>query len=155
MINSKKRAAFAETIKLAIAEDRRVNNNVFKVEGESAKVKSLLSLAVQSAKPEHDTISLTHINYDMDVCSRHTKRKDLVRTAVLLATSRNTTAQENLIQIVSTRLGRIRDKEFHEISKLLSLKSDDLTQQINTFLCLNIDGYEELYNKYNPTYYGL
>ena len=155
MITSKKRAAFAEKIKLAIAENRRVNNNVFKVEDESSKVKSLLSLAVQSSKPVHDTISLTHINHDMDVCSRHTKRKDLVRIAVLLATSRNTTAQENLIEIVRTRLGRIRDKEFHEISKVLSLKSDDLTQQINAFLCLNIDGYEELYDKYNPKYYGL
>ena len=149
MIKNKKSAIFAERIKMAIEEERRINNNVFKVGDESSNVKSLLSLSVQSANPNRDVTSLTHINYDMDVCSRHTKRKDLIRTAILLATSRNTDAQENLIEIVSARIGRIRDKEFVQISKMLSVKPDKIEEQVNNFLCLHINGYEELYNKYN------
>jgi hypothetical protein len=154
MINDKQRL-FAQRVKQAIEDERRVNNNIFKVQDENSRVKSLLSLAVQSAKPKHDTDSLAHINYDMKVCSKHTKRKDLIRTALLLATSRNTSAQENLINVVSDKIGRIRDKEFHEISKLLSVKPDSIAQQINQFLCLHINGYSELYNKYSHKYYGL
>lgn len=153
MINDKQRL-FAQRVKHAIEDERRVNNNIFKVGNENVKVKSLLSLAVQSSKSNHDTDSLAHINYDINMCSKHTKRKDLIRTALLLATSRNTTAQENLIQVISDKIGRIRNKEFHEISKLLSVKPDNVAKQINGFLCLNIVGYKELYDKYNYKYYG-
>ena len=134
----------------------RINSNLLKVKNESSEVKSLLSLAVQTSKPEnfkHDPQSFNQICYDMYTHTSRTDRKKLLRTCILLATSRNTIAQENLIEVISKHIGKIKDKDYLFIANLISLKDAREVELVNDFLGYYLDGYTELHNKYCSKYY--
>lgn len=129
-------------------KDRRINSNIFKVEDESPNVKSLLSMAVSASKLNCKTDKYKQLCYDISFQSRHTKRRDLIRTLLLLATSRNESAKTILIEIINLRIGAIKEKEYIAIAKVLRKKEDCLANHINEFLCYNVNGYNELHNKH-------
>ena len=98
---------------------QRINENLLKVKNESSQVKGLLSLDVQSARQNEYSYNSAHsVNDELHTHARFTKRKDLLRTSILLATSRNTEAQQNLVDVISLRLGRIKDKDYKYIAEI-------------------------------------
>lgn len=135
----------------------RINENLLKVKTESGDVKSLLSLSLQSSKTktEYNTIEHNPFYADMSVYSYKTNRKDLLRTCIILATSRNTIAQENLIEVISTRLGKIKEKDYKYIANLISLKDPYIVEKVNDFLSYHLNGYHEQHRKYYNQYYGV
>ena len=136
----------------------RINENLLKVAGESTSVKSLLNLSVQTARPGHDKYgpnSRYDVYQDMNLCASCTSRKDLLRTCILLATSRNTVAQENLMDVISIRLGRIKDKDYQYIASLIYLKDTNIVDRVNDYLTYNLSGYEDMHKKYGSKYYGI
>lgn len=134
----------------------RINENLLKVKNESSDVKRLLSTSLQSAKTKSELNDISHNPFyaDMDIYSRHTNRKDLLRTCVILGTSRNTTAQENLIDVIKLRLGRIKEKDYKYITDLISAKDPYIVEKVNDFLCFHLDGYREHYRKFYNQHYG-
>lgn len=134
----------------------RINENLLKVKDESSDVKSMLSLGVQSSNigAHHDASTHIDILNNIDIYSRHTSRHDLLRTAIILATSRNTLAQENLIDVVRLRLGKIKDKDYKFVADLIYLKNPIIVDKVNKYLCLNLPGYDEMYRKYYKQYYA-
>ena len=136
----------------------RINQNLLKVKNESHEVKSLLSLGVQTSKPHRDKYGVKtfyDIYKDLDLCANCTCRKDLLRVCILLATSRNTIAQENIIDVVSTKLGRINDKDYKYIAELIHLKDSMIVEHVNDFLSYYLDGFADLHKKYYNQYYGI
>lgn len=136
----------------------RINNNLLQVKDESRDVKSLLSLAVQTSKPnkyKHDPHGFNQICYDMFIHTKHTDRKNLLRTCILLATSRNTVAQENLIEVISKHLGKIKEKDYIYVAELIYLKDSKIVEQINDFLGYYLEGYTDLHNKHGAQYYAI
>ena len=134
----------------------RINQNLLKVKQESKNVKSLLSLGVQSSLPKTETRSTSSTSPVIDdICynSRRTSRKDLLRTCILLATSRNTQAQENLINVIRIRLDKIKEKDYKYIADLIYLKDPIIVEKVNAFLCFNLEGYMELHKKFYKHYY--
>jgi hypothetical protein len=89
----------------------------------------------------------------MNIQTLYTSRKDLLRTCIILATSRNTVAQENLIDVISARLGRIKDKDYHYIAELIHLKDAKIVERVNDFLSYYLIGYDEMHKKYRKNYY--
>lgn len=146
MIKNRQTFSLSLDLNQIINERRRVNNNIFKVEDEKHLPETF---AEQNCKPTHEASFHVHIS------SHRAKRKDLISTALTIATSCTTVAQENIMDTISVRLGKIKDKEYRQIAKELSLKEDEIAEQINEFLCFYINGYEALHNKYCPKYYGL
>ena len=134
----------------------RINENLLPVKDEHGKVKSLLSIAVNSAKSiqNNDFTSYQNDLNDIDLYSRHTKRSDLLRTCIILGTSRNTEAQENLISVMRVRLGKIKEKDYREVAKLISHKDPMLVEKVNNFLSAKLVGYAELHRKFYNEYYG-
>ncbi len=136
----------------------RINNNLLKVEKENRSIKHLLKLAIESANPDkcrYDYNSFNEIYHDINVYSRCTDRKDLLRTCILLATSRNNLAQENLIDVIRLRLGRITDKDYKYIANIIYLKDPAIVEQVNDFLGYYLDNYTDLHRKYYKKYYGI
>lgn len=134
----------------------RINENLLKVENENYEIKTLLNLAVQSSNPkkyDRGSRSKNDVLFDMEMLSSYTKRKDLLRTAILLGTSRNIKAQQNLINIIRTRLGKIKEDDFEYITKLIYLKDQSIVDKVNAFLCKNLIDYELQYNKFYNKYY--
>jgi len=135
----------------------RINNNLLKVKDQPSEVKSLLSLAVQTSKPEkykHDYVGFNQINFDMIKQTGRTNRYDLLSTCIILATSRNTTAQENLIEVIGKHLGKLKDKDYKYIAEQICLKDSKTVAQVNDFLSYYLDGYAELHKKYIDKYYA-
>lgn len=136
----------------------RINQNLIKVKNESHEVKSLLSLGVQTSKPRRDKYGVDtfyDIYKDLDLCASCTNRKDLLRVCILLATSRNTIAQENIIDVISVKLGKIKDKDYKYIADIIHLKDATIVEHINDFLSYYLDGFETLHKKYYNHYYGI
>ncbi len=133
----------------------RINDNLLKVQDESREVKSLLSLGVQSAKSNDDKCIDYHYNihHDLNLSATFTSRKDLLRTCILLATSRNTVAQENLMDVISIKLGRIKDKDYRYIANLIYLKDVRIVNRVNNYLSLNLEGFSEMHKKYGKEFY--
>jgi len=132
----------------------RINENLLKVKHENRDVKTLLSLGLQTTKPatnDHNSDSSTTdcLNYN----TLRTSRKDLLRTCILLATSRNTQAQENLMGVIRIRLGKIKEKDYKYIAELIYLKDPTIVEKVNNFLCFNLEGYRELHKKFYKDYY--
>lgn len=137
---------------------RRINQNLLKVKNESHEVKALLSLGVQTSKPRRDKYGVTtfyDIYKDLNLCASCTSRKDLLRVCILLATSRNTIAQENIIDVVSIKLGKIKDKDYKYIADLIHLKDARIVEHINDFLCYYLDGFADLHKKYYKQFYNI
>ncbi|MFQ6724371.1 MAG: hypothetical protein ACLRFE_03465 [Clostridia bacterium] len=132
----------------------RINENLLKVKNESPKVKSLLSLSVQSSSINNCEYTNSILG-DINLASRTTTRTDLLRTVIILATSRNTIAQENLMEVLRIRIGKINDKDYKFIANLISLKNPHIVDKVNNFLCRNLNGYADLHNKYFYKYYGI
>ena len=134
----------------------RINENLLKVKNENTNVKALLSTAVEASKPEYDLdiLNLNSIYDGMVNTCRRTKREDLLRTCIILGTSRNTQAQENLICVLRAHLGKIKEKDYKYIADLIYLKDSAIVEKINNFLCYNLYGYNELHKKYYKNYYG-
>jgi hypothetical protein len=136
----------------------RINENLLKVKDESSEVKTLLSLGVQSTnvdKCKYDTNSFNEVFNDINMYSYYTSRSDLLRTSILLATSRNTDAQQNIMNVIRIRLGKIRDKDYKFIANLIYLKNPVIVDKVNTYLCYNLEGFEEMHNKYFKRYYQI
>ena len=134
----------------------RINENLLKVKNEAPEVKRLLSIGVQSSKIKYDKYGASccrSVLGDMDNYARYTSRTDLLRTCILLATSRNTTAQENLIHVISIKLGKIREKDYKYIATLLCTKPTAIVDRVNDFLGYYLEGYTDLHNKYGSKYY--
>ena len=133
----------------------RINDNLLKVQEESSEVKSLLSLGVQSSKSNDDKCPDFHhsIHHDLNLSATCTSRKDLLRTCILLATSRNTVAQENLMDVISIKLGRIKDKDYRYIANLVYLKDVQIVNRVNNYLSQNLEGFSEMHKKYGKEYY--
>ena len=135
----------------------RINDNLLKVSDESSDVKSLLSLSVQSANTERSRCTPTsaiEVLNDINLHSRSTSRHDLLRTAIILATSRNTQAQENLIEVIRFRIGKVKDKDYKFIADLISLKNPKIVERVNDFLSYYLQGFEDMHKKYYKQYYG-
>ena len=137
----------------------RINENLLKVSEESSDVKSLLSLGVLSSKSGKNkrgkNLSQCVIDeLNASMYKNHIKRKDLLRTCILLGTSRNTKAQQNLIEIISKRLGEIHEDDYKFIAKLIYLNDDEVVSKVNKFLCSHIIGYQALHHKFYNDYYG-
>ena len=130
----------------------RINENLLKVKDEPAEVKSLLSLGVQTSKVGHEQYG--HIQHDLLTSARFTSRKDLLNTCILIATSRNTVAQENIMDVVRIRLGRIKDKDYRYIANLIYLKENAIVDRVNAYLSRNLVGFSEMHKKYGKEYYG-
>ena len=133
--------------------NRRINDNLLKVENESSQVKSLLSLGVNTSSDNSQLVE-DSLN-DMDVYSRHTTRNDLLRTAIILGTSRNTYARENIMNVIRIRLGKIKDKDYKFIADLIYLKNPQIVERVNNYLCQNLVGFSELHGKYFRRYYSI
>lgn len=133
--------------------NRRINDNLLKVEDESSQVKSLLSLGVNTSSDNSQLVE-DSLN-DMDVYSRHTTRNDLLRTAIILGTSRNTYARENIMNVLRIRLGKIKDKDYKFIADLIYMKNPQLVERVNNYLCQNLVGFSELHGKYFKKYYSI
>lgn len=135
----------------------RINENLLKVKNESQDVKSLLSLSVQSAKTDGRFTKTTAIEMlnDINLHSRSTSRHDLLRTAIILATSRNTQAQENLIEVIRFRIGKVKDKDYKFIADLIYLKDPKIVERVNDFLSYYLQGFEDMHKKYYKQYYGM
>lgn len=135
----------------------RINDNLLKVRDESSEVKSLLSLGVQTTKPNNskyapnDDFSIFH---DLNLAATCTSRKELLRTCILLATSRNTVAQENLMDVICLKLGRIKGKDYRYIANLIYLKDARIVETVNNYLSQNLEGFNEMHKKYCHEYYG-
>ncbi len=137
---------------------RRINENLLKVKDESSEVKSLLSLGLQSTNPDrckYDSSSFNEVFSDINMYSYYSSRRDLLRTAIILGTSRNTQAQENIMSVIRIRLGKIRDKDYIFIADLISLKNPVIVDKVNAYLCQNLEGFEEMHNKYFKQYYAI
>ncbi|MBQ8522877.1 MAG: hypothetical protein IJ458_04410 [Clostridia bacterium] len=137
---------------------RRINDNLLKVKDESKEVKSLLSLGVQSTNPDrckYDESNFDEVFGDINMYSYYTSRNDLLRTAIILGTSRNTQAQQNIMEVIRIRIGKVRDKDYKFIADLISLKNPIIVDKVNTYLCHNLEGYSELHSKYFKKYYGI
>ena len=134
----------------------RINENLLPVKDENGKVKSLLSLAINSSKAiqNNDYASYNDAINDINLYSRRTDRKDLLRACITLGTSRNTEAQENLISVLRIRLGKIREKDYKYIANLISVKDPHIVEKVNKYLCFNLEGYHELHRKFYAEYYG-
>lgn len=128
----------------------RINNNVLKVKDEPSEVKSILSLGLQSAKHDAD-FSIVH---DLNLAASCTSRKELLHVSMLLATSRNTVAQENIMNVISIKLGRIKDKDYKYIANLIYLKDDETVLRVNNYLSNNLEGFDEMHKKYRKNYYA-
>ena len=133
--------------------NRRINDNLLKVENESSQVKSLLSLGVNTSSDNSQLVE-DSLN-DMDVYSRHTTRNDLLRTAIILGTSRNTYARENIMNVIRIRLGKIKDKDYKFVADLIYLKNPIIVDRVNNYLCHNLIGFSELHSKYFKKYYSI
>jgi len=133
----------------------RINENLLKVKNETPNVKSLLSLSLQRAQVKHEysPASSDSLN-DLNLAARFTCRKDLLRTSILLATSRNTAAQENLIHVISKKLGKIKDKDYLYIAELIHLKNPEIVERVNDFLSYYLEGFEQMHKKYINKFYA-
>lgn len=131
----------------------RINENLLKVKDESADVRKLLKLSLHTTGD--DSLKTTHAFGDIDFCSRCTSRKDLLRTAIILATSRNTEASENLMDVIATRLGTIKDKDYRYIASLICNKDKVVVERINNLLSFKLNGYFDMHCKYYKQYYGI
>lgn len=140
---------------------RRINENLLKIKNEDSEVKSLLSLAVQTSKPQNytnDAVGFNQISFDMSKQTRNANEYNLLRTCITLATSRNTTAQENLMEVIDrcliSRYGQIKKRHYEYIANLISLKDPQVVSKVNDFLCENLAGYAELHAKLGNKYYA-
>lgn len=134
----------------------RINENLLNVSQESENIKNLLKLSLQTVDLPHPSTDSTFENdayHNIDFCSRCTSRKDLLRIAIILATSRNTVASENLIHIVSNRLGTIKDKDYRYIANLIFLKDKRIVDRVNKFLSHKLKGFFNMHCKYYKEYY--
>ena len=129
----------------------RINNNLLKVNDESSQVKTVLSLGLQTSKPTVDNFTAFK---ELDFVARRTEREDLLRICILLATSRNTVAQENLMDVISIKLGRIKDKDYKNIADLIYLKDSQTVDKVNEYLSNKLEGFSEMHRKYHKTYYA-
>ena len=136
--------------------NRRINDNLLKVKDENSDVKRLLSVGTHSAKAyiNDDLCSYNDALNDIDVYSRCTSRVDLLRTCIILATSRNSEARNNLMEVIRIRLGRIKDKDYKYIANLIHLKDPKIVERVNNYLSHNLKDYYTLYRKYYKQYYG-
>ena len=137
---------------------RRINDNLLKVKNESSDVKSLLSLGLQTTKSYNDTVEINFHSsafQDLNLCATFTSRKDLLRACILLATSRNTMAQENILEVIRIKLGKIKDKDYKYIAQLIHLKDPRIVDHVNDFLCYHLNGFVEMHKKYGNHYYGI
>lgn len=136
---------------------RRINENLLTVKDESQDVKHLLKLSLQTADPlkyDRGSRSITDAYGDLDFYSLYTSRKDLLRTAIILATSRNTVARDNLMDVVSLRLGKIKSKDYKYMANLIYLKDPIIVEKVNTYLSRKLSGFYEMYRKYYAEFYG-
>ena len=136
----------------------RINDNLLKVKDESSEVKNMLSLGLQSTNHDrckYNSNSFDEVFGDINMYSYYTYRSDLLRTSIILATSRNTEAQENIMNVIRIRLGKIRDKDYKYIANLIYLKNPIIVDKVNDYLCRNLVGFEEMHHKYYKKYYGI
>ena len=124
----------------------RVNNNLLKVNDESSEVKTILSIGLQTSKPTTDNFNVFN---ELNFAAACTKRKELLRLCVLLTTSRNTVAQENIMDVIRIKLGRIKDKDYKYIADLICLKDTETVDKANDYLSNNLEGFSELHKKYS------
>ncbi|MBQ7797938.1 MAG: hypothetical protein IJ371_02320 [Clostridia bacterium] len=133
----------------------RINENLLKVNEQSCQVKSMLKLGLQTSNPvQHEVpTSIYDVLSNLDSMSYYTSRDNLLRTAIILGTSRNTIAQENIMNVIRERLGKIKDKDYLFIANLISLKDPVIVDKVNAYLCQNLEGFSELHKKYYNKYY--
>ncbi len=136
----------------------RINENLLKVNNESRYIKRLLNTSVQTSKSHKDKYgqdfrhSLFH---DLNLYATYTSREDLLRTCIILATSRNTVAQENLMDVIKLKLGRIKEKDYIYIAKLIYLKDTKTVEHVNDYLSFYLEGFEDCHKKLYKKFYGI
>ena len=91
---------------------------------------------------------------DIDLSTCCNSRQDLLRTSILLATSKSTEAQQNIINVISQKLGKIKEKDYKFIADLVLANGRISTSQLHSFLCDHIEGYQKLHKKLYKEYYG-
>ena len=118
-----------------------VSTNLLKVNDENSEVKTI-SIGLQTSKPDIDNFNVFN---ELNFAAACTKRQELLRLCVLLTTSRNTVAQENIMDVIRIKLGRIKDKDYKYIADLICLKDNETVDNLSN----NLEGFSELHKKYS------
>jgi len=143
----------------------RINENILKVKDESENVKNMLSLANTQSKASAFprkwiggviNLPVSHadeLEYEMYIRTGKISRNELLHIAMLLATSRNISAQQRLIGFVAERLGVISAQDYHEMAIYIYNQPENIVNKVNKFLSDNLKGYKELHSKNYAYYY--
>lgn len=133
--------------------------NAINVKNESERNKRLLKEVVYYSNLDVDDDNevmdkcITLCNLEDELCNSN--REDLLHLAILSATTVNDKARRVIIDNVSMKLGRIKNKDFNTVLTLLKPCKDNMLRlQVHEYLSQNLEGYGDLYNKYCMERYG-
>ena len=144
----------------------RSDNNILKVKDESEDVRALLNMAVTYSRMNEnpykvDKKTYLSINHKQDIYREvsnkafSVSRNDLLRLAIILATSRNITAQTMLMNEVSLKIRSIGVKDYRYMAKIISKQNDSIAEEINKFLSEHLRNFKKYHYKYFNDYYGI
>ncbi len=136
------------------------NRNAINVKNESERNKRLLKEIVYYSNLDADNdneviekcVALCNLEDEL----YNTSREDLLHLAVLSATTVNDKARRIIIDNVSMKLGKIKNKDFNTIlSMLKKCKDPTLVLRVHDYLSQNLQGYNAVYEKYYVAKFGL
>ena len=134
--------------------------NAINVKGESERNKRLLKEIVHYVDLDVDNDNevfqkcIELCNVEDELCK--SSREDLLHLAILSATTVNDKARRVLIDNISMKLGRIKNKDFNTVLSLLKpCKDRMLVVKVHDYLSEHLEGYADMYDKYCISKFGI
>ncbi len=150
----------------------RINNNLIEVKNakpehknkftnnECNNVKRILHAGLETTKPYWQTRgsrSKRTPEQELAILIEFgsSSRKDLLRVAVLLGTSRNEEVRDTIMKHLKQSLGFIDENDYKYITEMIYKKDPIIVDQVNQYLCNNFRGFKHWHEVYFDKYYGV
>lgn len=147
---------------------RPSRRNAIKEGEQSQEVRALLSMAKSYTRASERVIEVSPGKYtsqkaDIEaevaklvfiMSQNKSGREDLLRTAIICATTKNEEAQEILMSNISRRLGTITQEDYDYIAMtLIKCEDRNIIEDVNMFLSKHLKGFEQLHMHNYACYY--